>query len=139
MLYLDTSALVKLYLNEVDSAVMHDVVDADIQLATSRLTYVEARSAFARRRREKDYTLAREHELIHLLDATWQGITPIDVTESLILSAAGLVTEHAIRAYDAVHLASALKLQRDIRRPITFVAFDSSLNRAATKERLLVL
>lgn len=138
-MYLDTSALVKLYLNEIDSAAMHDVVDAGGQLATSRLTYLEARSAFARRRREKDYTAAKERELIELLDTTWSGITPIEVTELLVQSASTLVSRHGLRAYDALHLASALQLQADLGRPVTFAAFDSSLNKAAKKEKLLIL
>ena len=54
ILYLDTSALVKLYAREVGSAeVKRAVARADL-VATSLVAYVEARSAFARKHRLAD-------------------------------------------------------------------------------------
>ena len=53
ILYLDTSALVKLYVRERGSAqVRAHVNNADV-IATSVVAYAEARAAFARLRRER--------------------------------------------------------------------------------------
>ena len=48
ILYLDTSALVKLYVDEAGSDVVQAAVSAATHVATSRVAYPEARSAFAR-------------------------------------------------------------------------------------------
>jgi predicted nucleic acid-binding protein len=54
--------------------------------------------------------------------------------------AALLVVRHGLRAYDAVHLASALALQHDLRGSTTliFVTCDLRLKRAANAEKLPV-
>ena len=57
ILYLDTSALVKLYVPETDSAMIKQLVDAAEMPSTSRIAYAEARPAFARKRREQAVTL----------------------------------------------------------------------------------
>ena len=47
ILYLDTSALVKLYVPETDSATIKQLVDTAEMPSMSRIAYVEARAAFA--------------------------------------------------------------------------------------------
>jgi len=51
-LSLDTSALVKLYVDEEGSPAVHGALQQATVAATSTLAYFEARSALARRRRE---------------------------------------------------------------------------------------
>ena len=52
MLYLDTSALVQLYVDEKKSKTVKQAVHQADAVATSLLAYTEARAAFARSRRE---------------------------------------------------------------------------------------
>ena len=64
ILYLDTSSLVKLYLEEAASADVADLVGSAEVTGTSLIAYAEARAAFARRFREnafssKDYKRLR--------------------------------------------------------------------------------
>ena len=54
-LYLDTSALVKLYVEEEGSATVREAIARAETVATTVIVYVEACAAFARRRREDDY------------------------------------------------------------------------------------
>jgi predicted nucleic acid-binding protein len=49
ILYLDTSALVKIYVEEPKSAVVRENVKQAEGIATSRIAYAEARAAFARK------------------------------------------------------------------------------------------
>jgi len=49
-LYLDTSALVKLYVAEEGSALVRETVQRVETVAASGIAYVEARAAFSRRR-----------------------------------------------------------------------------------------
>ena len=65
ILYLDTSSLVKLYVDEDCSEIVREWVEEAEVVATSRVTYPEALSAFARRWNRGDLTdeemsLARE-------------------------------------------------------------------------------
>lgn len=138
-LYLDTSALVKLYVDEPDSAAIRTFADQADLLVTSLLTYVEACSAFARRRRERSVSGVLERQALEQLDDRWSSYVKVDVTEPLIASAAQLVSKHGLRGYDAVHLASALELQRAFNDTVTFAAFDASLIRAAKREKLKLL
>jgi hypothetical protein len=69
--YLDTSSLVKLYVDEPDADDVQRIVgEADV-VATSILAYAEARAAFARKRREKLMTPAEGRAAIRQLDLDW--------------------------------------------------------------------
>jgi predicted nucleic acid-binding protein len=52
ILYLDTSALVKLYVEEAGTGEVATRVDEATIVATCRVAYAQARAAFARHRRE---------------------------------------------------------------------------------------
>ncbi len=47
ILYLDTSALVKLYVSEEGSEIVRGAVESAGRVATSRIAYAEARAALA--------------------------------------------------------------------------------------------
>ena len=68
ILYLDTSALVKLYVPEPDSAIMKQLVDIAELPAMSRVSYVEARAAFARKRREQAVSLKDYRTIVQDFD-----------------------------------------------------------------------
>jgi uncharacterized protein with PIN domain len=51
ILYLDTSAVVKLFIDEIGSRQIRDAVAAADGLASSLISYTEARAAFARKHR----------------------------------------------------------------------------------------
>ena len=57
ILYLDTSALVKLYVEEPNSEEVRSAVDGAVAVAVSEVSYTEARSALARREREGSLSL----------------------------------------------------------------------------------
>jgi predicted nucleic acid-binding protein len=55
VIYLDTSALIKLYVEEESREIVEEAVVA-AAIVTSTITYAEARSGLARRLREEDFT-----------------------------------------------------------------------------------
>jgi predicted nucleic acid-binding protein len=135
-LYLDTSALVKLYVAEDGSAVVRQAVaDAD-RIATSGIAYVEARSAFARRRREGGLLPLQHRRIVRDLDADWGHYLRLDVTETLIRQAAALAERHRLRTYDAIHLASAIVLKGRLTDPVVFACWDDLLSAVARREGL---
>ena len=108
-------------------------------IATSALAYVEARSAFARRRHEGALSVREQRRIGRNLDNDWPRYLTIEVVESLIREAARLAKGHRLRAYDAIHLASGVAARRGIGRPIVFASWDGALERAAKREGLEIL
>ena len=135
-LYLDTSALVKLYVEEGGSDTVREAVAGAETVATSAIAYVEARAAFSRRRRERRLSRSEHDRTIREFEADWEHYVALEVTSGLIRRAAELAEAHALRAYDAVHLASAKLLRERVREAILFAAWDSNLLSAAKREGL---
>ena len=135
MVYLETSALAKLYVVEAGSP---DVVSLAERgrpwLYTSRVTYTEVLSLLARcfregRIRRADYqrqkrTFLRDWANLHMVELTVGSLTPAE----------RVIEQHALRGFDAIHLCSALLLGTP-----EFACFDTRLRRAAQTEGLAVL
>lgn len=133
ILYLDTSALVKLYATEVGSSEVRAAVeDADL-VATAAITYAEARSAFARKRRLEEWSQRELTRSTRALQEDWRRLHRIEVTEPLIHRAAELAEELGLRVYDSIHLAAADQLRTVASETLTFACFDSALNEAAER------
>ena len=64
------------------------------------------------------------------------ALVKVELGAEILISARGLIQRHGVRAFDAIHLASALGLQAAANEPVTFVAADQRLLRAAAGERL---
>ena len=137
ILYVDTSALVKLYVEEAGTLGVVARVEHAEAVATALVTYAEARAALARHRREGGITGADLRRAVRELDRDWQTYNIVDLSDSLVHSAGALAERHALRGYDAVQLAAVMAL-RAVGGPVEFCAFDGRLNRAARRERLVV-
>ena len=136
ILYLDTSSLVKLYVEEEGSAMVSDLVDAGRAVGTSIIAYAEARAAFARRFREKAIIQADYKRLVNGFDRDWGRYFVVHVDQVLIRSAGRLAEKHALRGFDAIHLASALLLKKEMKEAPVFSSFDDRLQRASRLEKL---
>jgi predicted nucleic acid-binding protein len=139
ILYLDTSSLVKLYVSEMESGTVRELVDTAEVAASSRLAYVEARAAFARKRREHGVTPKDYQNIVQDFDRDWESYFLVDVADALVKTAGHLAEKHALRGYDAIHLSSAVTLQRQGDRPVTFTCFDTRLSLAARREGLKII
>ncbi len=131
ILYLDTSALVKIYAEEAGSKIVRQaVVDANL-IATSLLSYAETRSALARKGRGGTIRAADLKKCRQEFERDWVRLHRLPIDEALVRKAGDLCEEHALRAFDALHLASADSLQATLGSLVTFACFDGALNRAA--------
>ena len=133
IVYLDTSSLVKLYVEESESDHIEHLVGEASLVATSVVAYAEARSALARLCREGSLT-AEEHAAAKAdLELDWPHFLAIEVTPSIWRSAGDLAEKHALRGFDSLHLASFLCLvEAELGEPVEFSSFDERLNTAAT-------
>lgn len=137
-LYLDTSALVKLYVDEPGRPVVMAAVEQADLVGTSIVAYVETRAAFARRRRERGLTSEAHRRAVRILHRDWPRYLRFEVSETLILTAGNLAEKMQLRAYDALHLASGLTMQAQL-GDVVFVCWDHGLARAAAKAGLEIL
>jgi predicted nucleic acid-binding protein len=134
IVYLDTSALVKLVVDEPGSALAAALWDGADLVVTSRLADAEVRAVLAGGRRagrlEDDGAATDEWGRL------WPGLHVIELAPNVTTTAAALVDRHPLRAADALHLASALEL----RSPDLVVAvWDEHLAAAARAEGLRVV
>lgn len=119
LLYLDASALVKLVVAEPESEALSTFVGEWRDRITSRVSAVEVTRAV---RREADPGMIER--AAGLLDAVAFVELTAEITEL-----AGTLEPPALRSLDAVHLASALSVARDVG---PFVTYDVRLRDAAS-------
>jgi predicted nucleic acid-binding protein len=130
-LYLDTSSIIKLYVDEPGSdAVRQDLSEASAG-ATSLVTYAEARAALARLRRLGGITAAGFRLAKRDFDADWPMWVILPLSEALCRSAGDLAERYGLRGFDSMHLATYLLLASIERSDVRFSSFDRRLNRAA--------
>ncbi len=129
ILYLDTSALFKLYVDEAGSDAVHAAVAAAESVAVCRITWVEAMSALARRGREvpadqQALDLARQ-----ALSDDWPTFLIVELTRELVEQAGEFAYTFALRGYDAMQLAAAYQVRQTA--AVVFSSFDNRLSKAA--------
>lgn len=114
ILYLDTSALVKLYADEPGRQKVEGSVRAARVVAISEIGHVEARSALARKEREGTFSTEEHDTAVEQLRRDFRAVyLPRPITGEVLALAGDLARKHALRAYDAVHLATALVLREE--------------------------
>lgn len=113
IIYLDTSAVVPLLIREPSSASCQHMWNACDDATTSRLTYVEAAAALAQALRDERMTATQHRASLTLLDAVWAQCDVLDLDQPLAVSAGLMAHDYGLRGYDAVHCASAARLQDD--------------------------
>jgi hypothetical protein len=134
--YLDASALVKLVLAERGTDVVEDLWVHTVDIYVSLLGYAELRAAVAAAIRGERVRASDAPALRERVEAIWDQVMGVDIDDRLVRAAGDLADRHGLRAADAFHLASAIR----IREPDTsFVAFDARLREAAAAESFLVL
>jgi predicted nucleic acid-binding protein len=141
--YLDTSALVKLYIREPGTERMLRLARSGLnhRFAVLAVCQMEFRSALRRRQRAGDI----EQEIASaLIERFTQHLEAMFLRQSLgeaiIEITCGLIDRHPLRAYDAVQLAGCLFLKGNspAEQPI-FVCADIQLLEAAGAEGLATL
>ena len=136
ILYLDTSSLVKLYVEEVGTEDVRGLLSKAQVVATSGVAYPEMRAALARRHRDGSMSTSHFRAAKRGLDADWPSYVAISVTVALCREAGDVAERYRLRGFDAIHLASFIDLLRTAgTTPVEFSSFDTALNRAAAAER----
>lgn len=135
ILYLDTSSLVKLYVEEAGSPEVRELIAGADSVATSVVAFAEVRSAFARLGREGLLGPAELDEVRRGFLRDWDSFLKVRVLKRIYERAGELTEEHALRGFDALHLASYLEVvdQSLEEEEVRFSAFDARLSAAAAE------
>lgn len=133
IVYFDSSAFVKLVVEEDFSdlaAVLWDGCDAAV---SSRLAYPEVRAALAAAGRDHRLTAEAQRQAEAAWEEYWAATRAVELTEKVAAAAGQLAGEHALCGADAVHLASALAVGVD---QLLFAAWDQRLRSAVERTRI---
>jgi hypothetical protein len=128
---------VKLYADEPG----HRAIRALQLLVISAITRVEVPSALWRKARTRELDESATAILVSAFELDFHGdddsqprFAVISLTEAVLITAAREAARHALRAYDAVQLASALAIREVDPRCNHFACFDAELRHAASRE-----
>lgn len=152
MLYADSSALIKRYLEEKGTDRLNDKLDAAAAaghpIAASALSYAEIHAAFARKLNDKSLSAREFHWAITRFHSDWKTyLTILELSPGMLALVPDLVKRHPLTGSDAVQLASALWLRTDPKistvwggsaGPFVFITSDRQLARAASECNLEV-
>lgn len=111
--YFDTSAIVPLIVDEPTSPDCERLWNDASRVVCVRLVYAEARAALARAERMGRMTRRQLTKSVAELGSLLAVVDYVEVTDHLVRSAGDLAQDHALRGYDAVHLAAALSVADD--------------------------
>ncbi len=133
LIYLDTSALIKRYIQEAGSDELAEWVNNVTVVGTVTITYAEMAAALSKIERMQWISASEAQAAWENFLEDFPALVNIEVTQSLVLLAGDLAWEHGLRGYDAVHLAAALLWQEKMGEAVLMTTFDKQLWEVAKK------
>ena len=130
-LYVDSSALLKRYIDEADSDAAALILQSDLVVVTSWITVVEIRRNLARL-----LTGPSLHAAQRAAERDFDVMALMTCDAATFTAAAAIGETLGARSLDAIHLASAQRLQID---SLGFVTFDLRQGQVARSLGLRVL
>jgi len=130
-LFVDSSALLKLYLDEPERDQFNAILEADAEWVTARITRVEVRRAITRMVTRRD-----RRRVIDAFESDWRDVNLVELTAPVVDRAVALAEGHGVRTLDALQLAAADLVGRGA---FPFVTFDQRQARVARDLGWLVL
>lgn len=135
LVYFDSSALVRLVVEEIGSDLAANLWDGCDAAFSSRLAHPEVCAALAAAGRNHDLDDPDLAIAERMWKDRWAEIRPIELTVQVERRAGQLTRTHALRGADAVHLASALAIGD---RDLVVAVWDERLHAGARAARLAV-
>lgn len=136
--YVDTSVLIKRYVKEPDSSRAGGLLKRH-DLLTSSIVFLEALSAFSRRRGTGELLFDDFSAIVTRLRDDRRHWRVVELTDTVLGKAEDLIPRTSVRALDAIHLASALIVKSSSGIDIPFITADARQRSAAQSEGLRVL
>ena len=131
ILFCDTSALMKLFVEEQHSDAVCSASKAAGLIMVSQLTWVEICAALGLKQRTRQIDAPQAAKALQELRVEWVRYNKLAVDQSLISTAGELALAFGLRAYDSVQLASAQRTHSQTGNNLVFACFDKQLSAAA--------
>jgi uncharacterized protein len=129
--YLDSSALVKRYLQEPGGEQVRQLIAEAEAHATVAISRAEVVAALRKAVRLGAITRELAEASRRLFHVEWDDISRVDMTDLLIEWASDLAWGYSLRGYDSVQLAAALTWQAKVDVPTLVATYDVRLWEAA--------
>lgn len=123
IVYFDSSAFVKLLVEEEGTDLAAALWDGADAVVSSRFAYPEVRAALAAAGRDHRLEHAGQERAEAEWEEYWAATRPVELSAAVTLHAGELAGLYALRGADAVHLASALAVGGNL----LFAAWDQRL------------
>jgi predicted nucleic acid-binding protein len=142
--YLETSALLKRYRTEKGTDLLDALFESKQEseiFTTSYFTSLEVTSVATRLFKAETITKRSYHQLLGRLSQDMRRLVILQPVSDFILSEAlNLIMDHALRAPDAIQLATALMVKSTIvGQPLYFLCADAKLRGACVNSELTIL
>lgn len=138
ILYFDTSALIKRYVEEDGSKEVDHLWEGSSEIITSVVAFAEIIAAFRRKYREGIISKAGYSKTVSEFKNEYSELILVSISPDLNQVIERLLLKHPLRGFDAIHLASALLIQKEGPLAVNFACFDHQLNKTAAEEGLIV-
>ncbi|HXE46110.1 MAG TPA: type II toxin-antitoxin system VapC family toxin [Conexibacter sp.] len=135
--YFDTSAFIKLLIPEPGSDLAHDLWARADMVTSTRILYPEVRAAAAAIHRAGRMRVRRLPATVARIEELHRELQVVALDDPLARAAGDLAERHALRGYDAVHLASVLAI--DVPGDLIVATWDQQLAAAAVAEGRMVV
>lgn len=136
--YFDTSVLLKRYVNEAGSLAARRMLSR-YDVVSSGVTPVEMTAALSRRRLIGDLTRPEFAATLGRIRGDRVFWLLLEVNPTVLARAEELARVTALRALDAIHVASCSTFQLTVEDPLAFVTADARQRRAAEHANLEVV
>lgn len=136
MVVFDSSALVKLLVEEDGSDLAVDIWDAADAVICSQLAFPEVCAALAAAERARRMSPRQRSIALDTWRRLWAGVRTVDLTSDVALAAGGLADKYGLRGADAVHLATVAALGED---RALFAVWDTRLRDGAAALGIVVV
>ena len=131
ILFCDTSALVKLYIEEDGSSELRLKVQECDAVAVCRIAWAEAHAALSRRAREVSEDALLIEQAKTVLASDWPKFVVLDINQHLSELAGDYADTFALREYDSIQMAAAFEADRISQTKLFFAYYNLRLNKAA--------
>lgn len=127
IVYRDTSALIKLYVYEVGTTDVDQLLQQADLSGTVVICHVEISATLAKLVRMKSLRRKPAQIVLQHFLRDWPTLIQLQINQPLLIQASTFAWDHSLRGYNAIHLAAAYTWQSLLGETVTFATYDQHL------------
>jgi predicted nucleic acid-binding protein len=96
-------------------------------------------SSFSRKRREGGLSPSQYQEVCQEFERYWPKCLHVELTPEILGLARDRMKQHPLRAFDAIHVTSAIRIKPEMAESVKVIAADERLLQAAKAEDMVAI